>query len=49
MTNFLDKTGLSYFWSKIKEYIGRNASKVTVSFSEGNLTITTKDASEEEE
>lgn len=49
MTNFLDKTGLSYFWSKIKEYIGRNASKVTVSVFEGNLTITAKDASEEEE
>ena len=27
MANFLDKTGLSYFWEKIKAYVNENASK----------------------
>ena len=28
--NFLDKTGLSYFWSKIKDYISNQLSNIKV-------------------
>lgn len=32
-TNFLDKTGLSYFWSKIKSYVDGKFQYTTVSLS----------------
>jgi hypothetical protein len=49
MINFLDKTGLGYFWGKIKEYIGIVASKTTVSVSNGVLTINSSNATDTRE
>lgn len=48
-TSYLDKTGLSYFWGKIKNYVN-NAIKITgikgdaeESYRTGNVNITASD------
>lgn len=46
MNNFLDKTGLSYFWQKIKNYVdSQRPSRITVTlstsgWSNGTQTVT---------
>ena len=43
MSNFLDKTGLSYFWNKIKTYVSQNFIKSPTTGSAGQILYKTAD------